>query len=305
MRDTLHALRQVPRLTDRFDALQREVSALREPVESIRVHTWHAKEAALIAARDGVLAASPRYADPRSLVRASAQAYSQNAEDGMIAEVFRRIGTTDRVFLEVGVGDGRQNNTRLLLETGWRGVWVESDPAACAAIRGGFGQALGEGRLRLIETPATRENAPELVAALGTDAPIDFLSVDIDRNTGHVWQALGEAGLACRVACVEYNASIPPSVEWQVPYDPDAVWDGATHRFGAGLKALERLGRAQGLSLVGCDYLGNNAFFVADGLLGDHFLPPFTAEHHYEPPRYTLLSHRGHPPERPPEARRS
>ena len=43
----------------------------------------------------------------------------------MITEVFRRISTTDRTFVEIGVGDGSENNTTALLSDGWRGWSVE------------------------------------------------------------------------------------------------------------------------------------------------------------------------------------
>ncbi len=39
-----------------------------------------------------------------------------------------------------------------------------------------------------------------------------------------------------------------------MPYDPAVSWDG-TSWFGAGLKAMERIGAAKGKGLVGCDAL--------------------------------------------------
>src|SRR5476649_1423161 len=66
-----------------------------------------------------------RYSDPLSLARFQAQVYSQNGEDGMIAEIFRRIGCESKFFVEIGIEDGLQNNTRFLLEQGWQGVWIE------------------------------------------------------------------------------------------------------------------------------------------------------------------------------------
>ena len=94
---------------------------------------------------------------------------------------------------------------------------------------------------------------------------------------------------------MEYNASIPADVDWTVNYAPDRTWDG-THNFGASLKAFELLGRKLGYSLVGCEWVGANAFFVRDDLVADHFARPFTAANHYEPPRYSLVHRHGHPP---------
>ena len=64
---------------------------------------------------------------------------------------------------------------------------------------------------------------------------------------------------------------------------------------GASLKYLEM--NLPEYSLVGCNLTGSNAFFVKKELVKDHFLPPFTAENHYQPARYYLSEYKsGHKP---------
>ncbi|MEM9419337.1 MAG: hypothetical protein AAGA25_09850 [Planctomycetota bacterium] len=281
-------------LAKAVDALRQEVAQLNEKVESVRVHTWIDKEASILAAQDVAIMTAPRYADPKCLVLHQTQMYSQNGEDGIIAEVFRRIQPSDRFFVEIGIGDGLENNTRLLLQTGWRGVWIEADKASVARAKKHFAAELADGRLRLVAASVNRENIGQLLREAEVPETFDFLSLDIDMNTGHVWEALLQAGYKPRAACIEYNASIPPSVDWQVPYDPAGQWTDGSNYYGAGLKTLENIGRSADMALVGCEYLGANAFFVNGQDLGNHFLEPFTAERHYEPPRFSLLNHRGH-----------
>jgi hypothetical protein len=120
----------------------------------------------------------------------------------------------------------------------------------------------------------------------------DILSLDIDRNTSWAWQALRE--FRPRVVVIEYNAAIPPQDDWEINYDPHAVWDG-TVVFGASLLALQRIGEDMGYALVGCELAGVNAFFVRKDLTKDLFCEPFTAVNHYEPPRYFLVRVWGHP----------
>ena len=110
----------------------------------------------------------------------------------------------------------------------------------------------------------------------------DLLSIDVDRNTYYIWRALRER--RPRVVVVEYNATFPPSDEWVVAYDPAKGWNSSSY-FGASLKSYELLGRELGYTLVGCGLAGTNAFFVRSDLVTDRFEPPFTAEHHYEPPQ--------------------
>lgn len=223
----------------------------------------------------------PRNQDPRSLVRHRSRVYSQNGEDGAIAEIFRRVGTTNRFFIEIGAGDGRENNTRFLLELGWHGTWAECDPANVARIRAGYAAELASGQLVLIDAPVTRENVATLLRA-HHPAP-DLLSIDIDMNTSHVWRALEH--LAPRVAVIEYNAAVPPSIEWEVRYDPLGAWDDSNY-YGASLKTMERIGTQNGMRLVGCELTGINAYFVRANLASEEaFVAPFTAEQHYEPSR--------------------
>jgi hypothetical protein len=233
-----------------------------------------------------------RYTDPLSLARFQTQVYSQNGEDGIIAEIFHRIGNQQKFFVEIGVEEGVQNNTRFLLEQGWRGVWVEAAPEKAEKAEMVFRYFVEQGALIIIPRPATVESINEILDAAGVPAKIDLLSVDCDQNTSHVWRAIDRPA---RAACIEYNASIPASLRCEVPYDPQVQWNG-TNWFGASLKTLEEIGDAKGLSLVGCDLVGVNAFFVSSEEAEGRFQKPYTAEEHYEPLRLSFVQNWGHPP---------
>jgi hypothetical protein len=239
------------------------------------------------------LLASTRYADPKRLARYEHQVFSQNGEDGIIDEIFRRIGTGERYFVEVGVGNGLQNNTAYLLWRNWSGLWVDGNHAQLQQAQQHFKEVIDAGRLRIVASMVSGRNIAELLGRVSIPSEFDLLSLDIDRNTWFLWQAL--KGLRPRVVIVEYNSTVPPSHEWCVTDVPDAIWNGS-HYFGASLKAFEQLGTQLGYSLVGCDTVGANAFFVRNDLVGEHFASPFTAENHYEPPRYYLVRQAGHPP---------
>jgi hypothetical protein len=232
------------------------------------------------------------YADLRRLTRFEHQVFSQGGEDGAIREIFRRIGESNRVFIELGVGGGLENNTAFLLAQGWSGVWLEGSRKNCDAIRARFAREISEGRLKLIEAAATAENIAGLLRDALQTAEFDLLSIDVDRNTYHVWVALG--ALKPRAAVIEYNALFPADVVWIAEYDASKWWNRTSY-FGASLQALEILGARMGYSLVGCDIAGANAFFVRNDLRGEKFSAPFTAEHHYEPVRYYLHDRPGHP----------
>jgi len=231
---------------------------------------------------------------PAGLETCMAQVFSQGCEDGCLAHIFNKIGERSSRFIEIGVGDGRENTTRLLLTLGWKGVWVEGDPVEVAKLKVNFADYISAGRLRVVNATVTAENVESLIEP--DDRNVDLLSIDIDMNTYHIWEAL--RNVQARVVCIEYNASFPPTVDFVVPYEPDSSWN-RTNWFGASLTALDRLARSKRMSLVGCDFFGINAYFVADGEASAAFDGPFTPTRMYQPARYNLLSRRGHPPASP------
>jgi hypothetical protein len=236
---------------------------------------------------------SARYADPRHLNHYEGQVFSQNGEDGIISEIFSRIGTTNKRCVEVGVGDGMESNTTYLVQRGWSAQWFDCEGPHLASVRRTFAQPIADGRLRVTAGWLTRENAAGLLHAAGVPTTFDLLSLDVDRNTSFLWRGL--SAYRPRVVVIEYNSSIPPHDEWEVDYAPDKTWF-YTNYFGASLKSLELYGASVGYALVGCDLTGINAFFVLRDEAERHFLGPFTAEQFYEPPRLYLVRRRGHPP---------
>ena len=271
----------------------KQLTAIREELNGLKQHLRLVESANLIQVLETLKAGNNRYRDPKRLLVHGAQYWSQNFEDGMLAEIFRRLGTVSGTFLEIGVGDGSENNTAALLFAGWSGYWIEGDALCCNSICSRLKTMPRiASRLKVRQALVSPENISALLGELGVPEEIDLFSLDIDLNTYHIWAAL--KGFRPRVVVVEYNAGVPPHVEWVHPYEPGRGWD-RTQAFGASLKAYELLGRKFGYSLVGCDIIGANAFFVRNDLVGDQFAAPFTAENHYEPPRYHLAHRFAHP----------
>lgn len=241
--------------------------------------------------RETLLRENPRYADPKRLCRFGYKVYSQDDEDGAIAEIFRRIGTKSRRFVEFGVRDGLECNTLHLLLQGWTGHWMEAGKKRIAQIESRFGTFVGSA-LHVHPLVVSPENIDKLLSQFCPDGALDLLSIDIDGNDYWVWNAV--TSIQPRVVIIEYNATWRPPLSITVPYAANRRWDG-TNYFGASLSALTELSGRKGYTLVGCSFSGVNAYFVRQDLCADHFAEPFTAENHYEPPRYWIVGPAGHP----------
>lgn len=133
--------------------------------------------------------------------------FSQSDEDGIIAEIFHRIGTTNRIFVEFGAEIGQENNTRNLLEKGWSGLWIEGNPEYVGAIQSFFFEKISSGQLKFVSDFVSVDNINTLIGNEGISGEIDLLSVDIDGNDYHVYNAINV--INPRVVVLEHNGYPP------------------------------------------------------------------------------------------------
>jgi hypothetical protein len=181
--------------------------------------------------------------------------YSQNGEDGIIQAIFKKIGTTNKYFVEFGVENGKECNTRYLMEkNGWKGLLMD-EKNENKNVKKEF---------------ITAENVNELFKKYGVPKEFDLLSIDVDGNDYWIWRALGGAWRP-RVVVIEYNSKYKPPKSVSIEYEPNFQWDG-TDYIGASLSALAKLGEEKGYKLVGCDNTGLNAFFVNNKDIQNNFL---------------------------------
>lgn len=210
--------------------------------------------------------------------------FSQQGEDGVLQEILYRIGPGDKSFVEIGVEDGSQCNTRLLVSRyRWGGLYVEASPEDCVKLRERWAH---RNDVSVAHSFVTAENVADTFASNGVPKEFDLLSIDIDGNDYWIWKALCD--YRPRVVVIEYNAAYPPPRKWVMAYDPNHRWDGSTH-LGASLSALQNLGNQRGYALLGTDSHGLNAFFLRRDLLAASGFLEATDAEAYNPPGYGLL----------------
>ena len=248
---------------------------------------WMGDQVALTA-RSSIaeILAGPAFRDPKRLEPFGFKGYSQQDEDGILAEIFRRIGVTSRRFVECGVGNGLENNTLYLLCQGWRGAWIDASAQSCVQIREKFAKPLGSGQLTLVEDFIRAGNINTLLERAGIVGEIDLFSLDIDGNDYYVFDAL--EAIQPRAVVIEYNARFHPPVKLVQPYDANRLWDGTDYG-GASLSALTSLAEHKGYRLVGTNLTGVNAFFVRNDIALDRFCDNAGAAHLFNPARYRLI----------------
>jgi len=199
--------------------------------------------------------------DGEDLTRFERKVFSQNGEDGVILEIFRRIGVAAYSFVEFGVGTGREGNAVLLADVfRWNGLFIECDDQSCASLSRKYET---NGRVNVLHSHVRADNINALLASAAVPETLDLMSIDVDGQDYWIWKAMH---CQPRLVVIEFNASLPASSALVEPPNDNASFDG-TGYFGASLGALCSLATTKGYQLVHTDLTGVNAFFLRKDLV--------------------------------------
>lgn len=213
------------------------------------------------------------YADLRD---AEFTVFSQRGEDGIIQYLVSHIAVPARTFVEIGVDDYRESNTRFLLrKDNWRGLIVNAGSSHERFLAGS--KLRWKHRIDSVSAFVTAENVNSLIAGAGFSGELGLLSIDLDGNDYWVFDSIDVVRPGIVVA--EYNSIFGPDRSVTVPYDPAFVrtkahWSALY--FGASLPALCEVAARKGFQFVGSNSAGVNAFFVRRDLSAG--LPDLTAK---------------------------
>ncbi len=196
------------------------------------------------------------------------RAFSQNGEDGVLAEILRRIGAPARYFVEFGVEEGREGNCVFLADVGgWHGLFMEGDSQRYAELERKYARS---DRVRTRHEMVTPDNVQTLFEQASVPDEPDVLAIDVDGADYWIWEAI--ADYRPRVVVIEYNSALDPGRAVVQPRE-QGPWDG-TDFFGASLGAIRRLGEHKGYRLVHTELSGVNAFLVRADLAEGRFPAP-------------------------------
>jgi hypothetical protein len=217
-----------------------------------------------------------------SLKDAEFKVFSEWCEDGIIQYLIHNVEIKNKVFVEFGVEDYKESNTRfLLINNLWKGLVIDSNASCISEIK--RDDIYYKYDFTAKKAFITRENINDLISAAGIRGNIGLLSIDIDGNDYWVWEAINVIDPA--IVICEYNGLFGSTYPVSIPYAPDFYRTRAHFSnlyFGASLPALIILGDKKGYDFVGSNSAGSNAFFVKKELSAN--LKKFSAKEGYNEP---------------------
>jgi hypothetical protein len=200
--------------------------------------------------------------DGAALGDAEFKVFSQWGEDGILQYLLSKVAVTEPYFVEFGVENYQEANTRfLLLNDNWPGLIMDGSEPNMQQVRAE--RLYWRHELQAVAAFITAENINELLRRHVPSPDIGLLSIDIDGNDYWVWRAID--AVRPRIVVAEYNSVFGPDLAVTIPYQPEFNRTRAHHSnlyWGASLAALCELAAAKGYAFVGSNSAGNNAFFV-------------------------------------------
>ncbi len=194
--------------------------------------------------------------------------FSQFGDDGIIQYLINQIEITRQTFVEFGVENYTESNTRfLLVNNNWKGLVIDGNKANIDDIR--KDNLYWKYDLTAVQAFVDKDNINKILLENNFSGEIGILSIDIDGNDYWIWESIHVVDPI--IVIIEYNSVFGDRYAITIPYDPN--FNRAKAHFsnlfwGCSLKALGLLAEKKGYAFVGSNSQGNNAYFVRKDKLG-------------------------------------
>ncbi|MEO8764200.1 MAG: hypothetical protein ABI416_07930 [Ginsengibacter sp.] len=197
-----------------------------------------------------------------SLAEAEFQVFSQRGEDGIIQYIIDKIDIPNKIFVEFGVENYVESNTRfLLINNNWAGLVIDGSKENVRFIKNDF--IYWKYDITAIDSFVTKDTINKLISGYTSCNDIGLLSIDLDGVDYWIWEAINV--ISPRIVICEYNSMFGPEKKVTVPYSDDFTRRKAHYSdlyFGASLPAFVELAERKGYNFIGTASTGVNAFFV-------------------------------------------
>lgn len=237
-------------LNSKIESVERDINSLKELVAAQNID--RIKKAGIV----------------NELSQVEFKVYSQRGEDGIIQYLLNNIEIPEKNFVEFGVENYKEANTRFLLKNNnWSGLVIDGSEKNIEVIK--KDKIYWEHNLNALAAFITSDNINSLIESAGFKGEIGLLSIDIDGNDYWIWENLNVVHPI--IIICEYNSVFGKDRAITIPYKADFYQKDYHYSclyFGASLRALTHLADKKGYAFVGSNSIGSNAFFVRKDKVG-------------------------------------
>jgi hypothetical protein len=200
----------------------------------------------------------------KDIKKAEFKVFSQWGDDGIIQFLVNYLDINEKRFVEFGVENYKECNTRFLLtNNNWIGLVMDGSDQNIMDIKNE--QLYWKFNLTAKAEFVTAENINELLFENGFAGEIGLLHIDIDGNDYWIWKAIQVVNPI--IVIIEYNSVFGPEKSWTIPYQKDFRRNNFHYSnlyYGSSILSLIDLAKEKGYVFIGCNSNANNAYFVRD-----------------------------------------
>jgi len=202
------------------------------------------------------------YKNVKKIIETDLKIYSQNGEDGIIDYLLFSLNIEKPKFIEIGVGDYSESNTRFFFErTSGDGLIIDIIDDFEKKVKEKV--KIWKGNLKILQQNIDANNILDTLKNNNFFQKIDLFSLDIDGIDYWVLKELPKN--FCKILVAEYNPYFGDKFKITVPNIKNfnrSSYHYSNLCFGASLPALIDLLKTKGMDFVGTNLFKNNAFFV-------------------------------------------
>lgn len=200
--------------------------------------------------------------------------FSQFGDDGIIQHLVKSINIENKTFIEFGVENYLESNTRfLLMNNNWSGYVMDGSEKHINQLKSSGWYWQYDLRARAVFI--TKENINHEIEKAGF-INLGLLHIDLDGNDYWIWKELNTEKIKPCIVILEYNSVFGKDRSIAVPYDPEFIRSQKHYSnlyWGASLQALINLSKKKNYEFIGCNTAGNNAYFIRKDLITDEIHP--------------------------------
>ena len=203
------------------------------------------------------------YKNIKNISNTEFKIYSQNGEDGILDYLIYSLKIERPKFIEIGIGDYSESNTRFIFErTSPKGMVVDCIDNLEKKIKKKV--KVWRGDLKIINKKINTKNVLQLLDKDNMLNDLDLFSIDIDGIDYWILERLPK--YFSKIVVLEYNPTFGFDLEVSVPNISNfdrTKYHYSNLCFGMSFRAAVNLMDKKGFYFVGSNFLNNNAFFVS------------------------------------------
>jgi len=210
-----------------------------------------------------VLKIRENYFNVKKLSDVDYKIFSQNGEDGILDYLIHQLNLEKPKFIEIGVGDYTEANTRFIFERcSPKGTIVDCIENLEDKVKKNL--KLWKGELKIINKIVNSKNIIEIMQESNCSSDLDIFSLDIDGIDYWIIDKLPKN--FSKIVVLEYNSTFGNEIEVTIPNIENfdrTKYHYSNLCYGMSFQAAIKLMEKKNFYYIGTNLFNNNIFFIS------------------------------------------